>query len=52
MKFSCGVILRMLKNIDNKKIFKLALIRKSENDLKVNLKLFRAFFQKDPITYP
>jgi hypothetical protein len=29
MKFSCGVMLRMLKNIDIKKLCKLATLRKS-----------------------
>ena len=31
IKFSSGIILRMMKNIDYKKAYKLATLRKSEN---------------------
>lgn len=35
IKFSCGVVLRMLKNIETKKVYKLIPIKKSESEFKV-----------------
>lgn len=40
-KYSCGLLLRMLKNIETKKLQKLAAVRKSDAEFKVNLTRYR-----------
>ena len=46
IKFSSGVLLRMMKNIDYRKAHKLVTIKKSENELKVRNLLCRTWCQK------